>query len=49
MRAAPGSEAPLVGLSELGELGVDELLGVELCGLSSPNRPGPAAAGCAPP
>jgi hypothetical protein len=30
-----GSEGPLIGLSELGELRVDELLGVELCGLSS--------------
>jgi len=30
-----GSEAPLIGLSELGELRVDELLGVELCGLFS--------------
>ena len=34
-----GSEAPLIGLSELGELRVDKLLGVELSVLSPPVAP----------
>jgi hypothetical protein len=37
--AGRGSEARLIGLSEFGELRVDELLGVELCGISSPIVP----------